>query len=320
MTDQTLVIDIGGTNTRVAMARGAEVALDTIRRYRNAEHASLTPVIADYLAQSEASPAAVCVAGAGPIQNDVLKLTNLDWEVSVAGLKQETGAQHAALLNDLQAQGHAIDALPFEAVTPLLAGRSALGGEKTRAKLVINVGTGFNIAPIYYAHGRTIVPASEAGHALLPAQTADEQALIPFLEARHGFAAVEEALSGRGLEAIYSFVSGDGVPAAEMMARLEAGEAAARRAMALFVGILGRVAGNLALIHLPIGGVYLVGGVARHAMPFLLDYGFAEGFRDKGRFSDFMDQFPVFSVTDDYAALTGCAAHMAEILLGGAAG
>jgi len=67
------------------------------------------------------------------------------------------------------------------------------------------------------------------------------------------------------------------------------------------------------LIQLPFGGVYLVGGVARAFAPFLNDYGFGDAFRDKGRFAGFMNNFPVHVVEDDYAALTGSAAHLVDI-------
>ena len=84
--------------------------------------------------------------------------------------------------------------------------------------------------------------------------------------------------------------------------------------MQQFIRILGTVVGNLSLIHLPLGGVYLVGGVARAMAPHLAAMGFAEAFRDKGRFAGFMANFPVHLVTDDFAALTGCAAHLREII------
>jgi glucokinase len=42
--------------------------------------------------------------------------------------------------------------------------------------------------------------------------------------------------------------------------------------------------------------------------------GFREAFYDKGRFSEFMEQFPVHLVDDDYAALTGSAAHLMELM------
>ena len=57
-----------------------------------------------------------------------------------------------------------------------------------------------------------------------------------------------------------------------------------------------------------------MGGVSRAFAPYLERFGFGAAFRDKGRFADFMDDFPVSVVTDDYAALTGCAAHMARII------
>lgn len=310
MTPKTLVIDIGGTNTRVAMALGPRVVLDSVRRYRNADMTGLDAVIADYIAETGAAPYAACVAGAGPVRDTVLRLTNLDWVVDRAGLKAATGANVVAILNDLQAQGHALDALAPAALTTLLHGAPA---SPQAAKLVVNVGTGMNIAPVYRLNGQTLVPPSEAGHALLPAQTEEELRLSEFLTARHGFPAVEEVLSGRGLEALYAFVSGTEKSAADVMGGLGT-DPHSEAALRLFTGMLGRVAGNLTLIHLPFGGVYLVGGVARHACPHLLRLGFAEAFRDKGRFSGFMDQFPVYAIEDDYAALTGCAAHMAEVL------
>ena len=70
------------------------------------------------------------------------------------------------------------------------------------------------------------------------------------------------------------------------------------------------MAGNLSLIHLPFGGVYLSGGVARAFKPYLDQFGFDTAFRDKGRFAGFMSNFTVHVIEDDYAALTGCAAHL----------
>ena len=82
--------------------------------------------------------------------------------------------------------------------------------------------------------------------------------------------------------------------------------------MRVFIRILGTVAGNLSLVHLPFGGVFLVGGVARAMLPHLGQYGFTEAFRDKGRFAGFMGNIPVSILLDDYAALTGNAAYMCD--------
>jgi glucokinase len=52
--------------------------------------------------------------------------------------------------------------------------------------------------------------------------------------------------------------------------------------------------------------------VARAFAPHLAALGMAEAMAEMGRFSGLMASFPVWSVEDDYAALAGCAAALAE--------
>ena len=47
------------------------------------------------------------------------------------------------------------------------------------------------------------------------------------------------------------------------------------------------------------------------ANALLDEMGLTAAFRDKGRFAEFMGNFAVTIVEDDYAALTGCAAYLA---------
>jgi glucokinase len=56
--------------------------------------------------------------------------------------------------------------------------------------------------------------------------------------------------------------------------------------------------------------------VARAFTDHLGPMGFAEAFRDKGRFAGFMQNFAVSILEDDYAPLTGCAAHLAQVMRG----
>ena len=122
-------------------------------------------------------------------------------------------------------------------------------------------------------------------------------------------------LSGRGVERLYAFVRAEAgnpgdLPAAEVMAALAAGDPHAQAAGRLWVRLLGAELGNLALVHLPFGGIYLIGGVARAFQPWLDHFGFAAAFRDKGRFAPFMESFAISVIEDDYAALTGCAVYL----------
>lgn len=313
-----ILADIGGTNTRVALADGAVVRPASVRRFRNAEfrESGLTAILRQYLAEEGAEPDRIggaCIAVAGPVRKGIGRLTNLDWTMDLATLAKATGARRVAILNDLQAQGHALAHLDPTSLRTILPGREA---EPNAARLVIGVGTGFNAAPVHCVGPLVHVAASECGHVTLPVRAAAELELAQFLEAEHGFAAVEEVLSGRGIEAVDLFVARQTDPdarsrgAVEVMTALAANEARAVAAARLFVTCLGRVAGDLALTHLPFAGVYLVGGVARAFTPWLEPLGFGAAFRDKGRFAGFLDAFPVRVVEDDYAALAGCATHL----------
>ena len=313
-TVDAVLADIGGTNTRVALARGSKVLEHSVRRYSNADHAGIGDVLRDYLRREDVAPRAACVAMAGPVRDSAGWLTNLAWEVNREILHEATGAETLAVLNDLQAQGHALGHISKDNLTEILPGLEA---SPQAARLVVGVGTGMNAAPVYRLGDRTLVPPSEAGHATMALRSDDELRLFQYVSRKHDGAGVEHFLSGRGFERIWNWLCDeDGIEdprdAAEIMQLMEEGHDRAANTVEMFSRLLGRVCGDLALITLPFGGICLIGGVARHFGPHLLNCGFREGFRDKGRFSVFMDQFPVHLVTDDYAALTGCACHLTE--------
>jgi len=313
----SLLADIGGTNTRVALARGTTLMTDTIRRYRNADYPGLETVLSAYL-DEEGNPdcAGACVAAAGPVRDGVATLTNLGWTIDGETVARAARAETVAVLNDLQAQGHALGHLDTGALRTLVDGPAA----PHATKLVIGLGTGFNCAPVFETPGGRYVPPAEAGHANLPIRTEEELELCRELETVHGFPSVEEVLSGRGLAHTYSWFSRRAgapreVTSAEVFSALEAGnDAVAQDTLRLFVKMLGATTGNLALIHLPFGGIYLIGGMARAVTPWLGKFGFGDAMRDKGRFAGFMKNFPVHVIEDDYAALTGCAHHLAALL------
>ncbi len=211
------------------------------------------------------------------------------------------------MLNDLQAQGHAIGH-----VDPALLSRVVVGAEASplAAKLVIGVGTGFNSAPVYDTADGRYVPPSESGHATCRSALPPTSASSSMSRRITASPTSKSVLSGRGLEHIYLWLGEEaGDPrenggAADIMEACAAGtDARAREAVACFVRLLGLAVGNLALMFLPFGGVYLTGGVARAVRP-ICGPDFADAFRDKGRFADFMAAFRVTVVEDDYAALS----------------
>lgn len=318
-----IVADIGGTNTRVALAEGTALRHDSIRRFSNAEYQSrgqdIAHVLKDYLDQTRASVSGVCVAAAGPVQDGIATMTNLDWVIDGAKLTHATGATRVAILNDLQAQGQALGHIQADKLRRVLEGPFRKGG----SMLVVGLGTGVNAAPAHPGRSGLLVPPSECGHVNMPVRTDEDFRLLRFMEARLAAAGdpahsgIEELLAGRGLANLHAFAAAEAgqtaLPAsADVLAALGQDDPVAVHAARLYVHLLGQMLADLALIHLPYGGIYLIGGMSRAMAPHFARFGLQASFREPRRVDLLQTEFSVTVVEDDYAALTGCAVYLAS--------
>lgn len=317
-----ILADIGGTNTRVALARGDEVLTDSIARFSNAEYKAagkdIAHILRDYLTEKNMqSVEGVCVAAAGPVQDGVATMTNLDWVMDGAKLRGATGAARVAILNDLQAQGHALGHIAPDKLRKVISGPAKAGA----SMLVVGLGTGVNAAPVHQTPAGRIVPPSECGHVNMPVKSEEDLRLVRFIEGlltsrqEVPHAGVEEVLSGRGLANLHAFAAAEAgdqkaLSSAEVLAALDRGDAVAEHAARLYTRILAQTLADLALIHLPYDGIFLIGGMSRAMTPHFARFGLEAGFREARRVDLLLKDFSVSVVEDDFAALTGCAAYL----------
>ncbi len=73
------------------------------------------------------------------------------------------------------------------------------------------------------------------------------------------------------------------------------------------VAVYGAMAGNLALLMMSIGGLYVGGGIVPKICEKLKDGAFMRAFSDKGRPSSLLASVPVHVILDDKTALLGAA-------------
>jgi glucokinase len=149
----------------------------------------------------------------------------------------------------------------------------------------------------------------------LPVETAEGLRLRDYLARGRGRASVERAVSGQGLAEVYRWAAEEAGAASEALSARAITDRAARgvdplclKAAETVLRIFATIAGDLALAYLPYGGVYLAGSVARALAPMMGAAGFEEIFRTKGRQAGLVGSFPLYLITDDAAALTGCSA------------
>jgi glucokinase len=81
----------------------------------------------------------------------------------------------------------------------------------------------------------------------------------------------------------------------------------------LFAGVLGALAGNLALNVLSTGGVFVAGGIAPRIRTFLEKGVFREAFERKGRLQPLVARIPAFVVMHPQPGLLGAAAVAASL-------
>ena len=308
---KTLVADIGGTNSRLAIAitsrQDKEITLKNIHKFRNSDFNNFDEVIKRYLSISdEGSISRMCIAAAGIISDTTVEMSNLNWKITVPSLQKTAKIDEVFIINDLQAQGYALDFIEPNDLEELIEGSYSKGPNDT--KLVCGMGTGFNVAIAYQTAFGTFVPASEYGHARTTTANEKQKMILKKLEENSSFVSYENILAGPGLNRLDQVLNQrkDRTPS-DILSAAQEGDLKAKEVGSELAGFAGQAFGDFALMNMALGGVYLIGGVARAIMPYLKEENFKQNFYDRGNFSEIMKKISVYLILDDYAALKGCA-------------
>jgi len=308
-----LIGDIGGTNARFAMLMDSQSEPTEFPNARTAEHANIDDAIEQaVLGRTSLRPRSTLLAVAGPVDGDEIDLTNCDWVVRPRTLNARFGIDDILVLNDFEAQALATVALDPAGMTPIGGGEA----EPSASRVVLGPGTGLGVAGLVHARGMWIPVPGEGGHVDMGPRTARDLEIWPHLEPIEGRISGEQMLCGRGLVNIYRAVvkANGGMPRFSRppeisAAALEGSDEAAVEALDLFVTCLGRLAGDLALVFMSRGGVFLTGGIAQKIVPALQKGNFRTAFEDKAPHSALLRAMPVHVITHPRAAIAGMAAY-----------
>jgi len=306
-----LLGDIGGTNARFAILLDAFAEPKTFPVVQTADYGNIDAAIqAAVLDKTSVQPRSAVLAIAGPVEGDEIELTNCPWVVRPRALIAELGFEEVIVLNDFEAQALAVSALPEK-------GREQIGGgaaHEGASRVVVGPGTGLGVAGLVRARKMWIPVAGEGGHVDLGARTERDRALWPHLDTIEGRVSAEQVLCGRGLVNLYRAICHvDGhepaheTPAQVTDAAINGRDAASAEAVHLFATYLGRVAGDLALIFMARGGVYIAGGIFQRLIPILQAPEIRAAFEDKAPHSVLLREIPLFVITQPLAALAGLA-------------
>lgn len=312
----SLVADIGGTNARFALVEDGDKQVQEIRNLACANYPTLVDAIQGYLSQLEGvavQRAAISVAS--PVTGDRLAMTNHSWSFSVQETREALGLGYLKVLNDYTALALALPYFGEDQCLKIGSGEALNGYPKA----VLGPGTGLGVSGVIPVDGSWLPLESEGGHASYGPASQREFEVIQVIRKRLNHVSAESLVSGPGLSLLYEVITGLDLGEAR---RLKPGEVSdlaikgqcnlASEAMALFCGILGNVAGNLALTLGARGGVYIGGGIVRKVIGLFIASSFRERFEQHGRLTNYLREIPTYVIDTDYPALDGAVVSLAD--------
>jgi glucokinase len=313
-----LLADIGGTNARFALESGPG-RIELIDVLACDGYPTLAHALRAYLAKLAGVGAIrhAAIAIANPVVGDLVRMTNHHWEFSIEAMRVECGFDTLLVVNDFSALARAL---------PHLADHQKLqvggGAPQDHTPLgLLGAGTGLGVSGLIPCGDSWTALRSEGGHVTFSPANAAEIAILEFAWREFEHVSAERLLSGVGIELIYRALAhhcGEpdlGLAAPEISRRALAGECAlCDQVLEAFCGMLGTVAGNLAITLGAQGGIYIGGGIVPRLGERFLRSSFRRRFEHKGRFVNYLAQVPTYVITADYPAFLGVSAILAERL------
>lgn len=322
---RVLAGDIGGTKTLLHIAEVRGTRIETLHEdhFPSQDYDDFDALLDDFL---EGTPdelrvvSSACFGVAGPVTGPVegarsARITNLPWIMDEARLALRLALPRARLINDFFAIAAGVEALGSDDIAVLNPAPAAARG----ARLVLGAGTGLGVAQLIWCGERYRECPSEGGHLHFAPTDALQMELLAYMRKHHPRVSNERLVSGSGLAYIFRFLfereNGAGAtpqaviaaedPAAAIVAQARAGDARARAAVNLFLRIYGAVVGDLALITLAYGGIYVAGGIAPKLLEEIRAGDFMAAYEDKGRMAVLVKQMPVYVVLTENIGLSG---------------
>lgn len=314
-----IVGDIGGTNVRFAIASTDNNGLPNLKHIWSSpskHFVGFGDALEHFLtlASPNQNPIEGIFALAGPIDKNLVKLTNNSWTVRKDDLISRFGFERLVFMNDFAATARSIPELPPKAFKVLQTGdvSGILSARPTTA--IAGAGTGLGQA-LLIANGPnkwTVLP-TEGGHQPYAPLDKLEMEIHKTLKSILKYVSFEDICSGKGLENVYqALLKINGLEDKRLDAKSITEEASHGSLVAIqtckfTANTLMNFIGNAVLSSGSWQGAVLAGGVSQHLKTYLGTESALEKFKNKGKMTQRMENVPLRLLIDPTAPLIGAA-------------
>ncbi len=311
--------------------------------YESKEISGLTGPLREFLQAAKAKdaklqPGLCCISGAGPIAENRCDLTNVAWKIDGNEIKREFQIE-TIVINDFSAIAYGIPTLDLNNSAQVCKiphlHKADPKPEIDAVKVVIGAGTGLGVGYLVpRGNHNYIAYPSEGGHAGFADFDPQSKAIKSHI--RKAIAKnpdTEMFLSGQGINNIYQyFKAKQGFTVEGIFTAIDAADEKERPAlisknaafnpvckkiMQNFARIYANYASNIALTFLPLGGLFLGGGIAvKNQELFLAGNLFMKSFEENCRenIKVLLSKIPVYIIKDYSISLYGAANAAVNLL------
>ncbi|MBT3464319.1 ROK family protein [archaeon] len=316
MTKTVLALDIGGTNSRLALYSYEKNKIKLVSKevYPTHDVKTYEKTIYDFIKEKKVNVKNICIGFAGPVTNGRATLTNAGITIDIKKIKKKLDFRQAYLLNDFYVAAAGVNHLLKKDIFEINKGKKI----DSKIKVVIGPGTGLGEAHII---DEKIYPG-EPGYATISSQSDLEYNLIKHLQKKYKTQVYwEDILSGRGLVGIYDFLDShkkyaknkiyleikkSGLKKGYLITDYESKNKLCKDTVELFSTFYGRFVRDTALKLLP-SHIFLAGGISPDILPITKKV-FLDEYLKNRKYSEILKKVSLKLILNRDLGLVGSAA------------
>ena len=292
---KVLLIDIGGTNIRIATADIGSNEINNASKQNLDCLDSFDEIIQNLLSKDQ-NIKHIVFSVAGPKVNQSISMTNRDFEIDEKIILKKFDLDSCHILNDWESIGHGLSLFNTDEMTFI---NKCDGFNHT--SLVIGPGTGLGAAQVI--ENKIVLP-TEIGNCILTLPKLFEDFETADIEK---FNVIESILSGGGLKKIYEIFSNQEKSSEEIVSSFKNDEFS-QKAINFFLNSFSQILSELALAYMPGNGVFIAGGLMRSIHQFIDNEIFMKNFliNRKSMHANILSQMPIAIINQEMTCLHGC--------------
>jgi glucokinase len=297
-----LVIDLGGTNIRVAYAALDGNELFDIEKIQISHLGEFYQILGRLVSGANCDLESIVISVAGPKNGEIITMTNRNWKICPKEIKERFDINNCHLLNDWEAIAYSLSSLKEEDLRVLKKGSNVELYDTP--KFVIGPGTGLGAALYSRINDIEYVYPTELGNT----QSSVQHYLDIFgIGCSEKFEILEDVFSGPGISRIADELISEYLSGEEILRRAKSEDKKCIDLIEKYIKSFAVLSSEVALSYNCSGGIFIAGSFMRGLEKYFDLDSFTKDFIGARKLihQDFLSNIPVFLVKKEFTPLYG---------------